>query len=169
MEIKNNYVHDAYTAIFNQDFQKAIDFFKKAIRTNPKNSSLFYKLSITYARNNELNCAIASTKEAISLDSNNKVYHIHLQNLLIKKLAYDAKRALDKNEDVSKYIEELSHFIELDPLQVDLRLILGLIFLSQGDYTKADEQMREIIEIQPNHLSAIEYFSNRSETKKDVH
>jgi tetratricopeptide (TPR) repeat protein len=169
MGIDNKYVHEAYSAIFQQDFKRAIDSFRKAISCSPKNHNLYYKLSITYARNNELIQAIQSIKEAIRLTTNKPSYEFHLQSLLIRQLAFDAREALDKQEDVFPYIETLKQFIEVDPIQLELKWILGLIYVSIGEYTKADEQMNEILKIDPEHSQALHYFENRSEGDQHVH
>jgi tetratricopeptide (TPR) repeat protein len=169
MGIENKYVHEAYSAIFQQDFKRAIDSFQKAISYSPKNHALHYKLSITYARNNELSQAIDSIKEAIRLTDHKPSYDYHLQSLLIRQLALDARRALDAQEDVTPYIEPLQQFIEIDPIQLELKWILGLIYVSIGEHTKADEQMKELLKIDPEHPKALHYFENRSEGDHHVH
>jgi tetratricopeptide (TPR) repeat protein len=169
MEMKNKYVHEAYSAIFQQDFKRATDSFCKAIRIQPKNHALYYKLSITYARNNKLEKAIHSISEAISLSEGNYVYLLHLQTLLIRKVVSEAKSALTKKQDVSKYIPELTKYIELDPLHLELKWIMGLIFLSLGEYTKADEQMEAIIQVDPEHPHALQYIISRSEQDNNDH
>jgi tetratricopeptide (TPR) repeat protein len=167
--IENKYVHEAYTAIFQQDFKRAIDSFKKAIQYTPRNHSLYYKLSITYARNNEIDQAINVIKEAIRLTDETPSYHYHLQSLLIRKLAFEAKEALDEGKDVSTYIEPLHQFITVDPLQLELKWILGLIYFSIGEHTKADAQMNEILDIDPEHQHALDYLNNGSEINNNVH
>jgi tetratricopeptide (TPR) repeat protein len=169
MGIENKYVHEAYSAIFQQDFKRAIDSFQKAIANNPKSHSLYYKLSITYARNNEVNLAIYAIKQAIHLTENNPSYDYHLQSLLIRQLALDAKRALEAQEEVIPFIETLQQFIEIDPIQLELKWILGLIYVSIGEHTKADDQMTEILNIDPVHSKALHYFENRSESDNNVH
>lgn len=169
MGIENKYVHEAYTAIFQQDYKRAIDSFQKAIMYNPRNPSLYYKLSITYARNNEIDQAINVIKEAIQLANETPSYQYHLQSLLIRKLAFEAKEALDEGKDVSLFIESLEQFITVDPLQLELKWILGLIYFSIGEHTKAEVQMNEILDIDPEHQHALHYFSNGSELKNNVH
>jgi Flp pilus assembly protein TadD len=169
MGIENKYVHEAYSAIFQQDFKRAIDSFRKAISYCPKNHNLYYKLSITYARNNELTQAIQSIKEAIRLTTNKPSYEFHLQSLLIRHLAFDAKKALENQDDVLPYIEPLKQFIEVDPIQLELKWILGLIYVNIGEYTKADDQMNELLKIDPEHTKALHYFENRSEGDHHVH
>ena len=169
MKMGNRYVHEAYSAIFQQDYKRAIEAFRKAIRLHPRDHTLFYKLSVTYARNNEIEKSLEAIHEAIKLDMDNESYKLHLMSLEIRKVANEAMNALSENREVAPYVEELQYYVELDPLQLELKWILGLIFFTQGDYTKADELMGEILEIEPNHTHAIQYFKNRSEDKRDVH
>lgn len=169
MGIENKYVHEAYTAIFQQDFKRAIDLFQKAIMYNPRNPTLYYKLSITYARNNEIEQAINVIKEAIRLTDETPAYNYLLQSLLIRKLAFEAKEALDEGKEVEPYIEPLQQFITVDPLQLELKWILGLIYISNGEHTKAEVQMNEILEIDPEHQHVLDYFCNGSGLNNNVH
>lgn len=164
--MKNKYVHEAYSAIFQQDFKRAIDSFRKAIKIHPKNHSLYYKLSITYARNQNLQQAIEAIQQAIHLSPEKPSYLIHLQSLKIKQLAREAKKALENKSDVEPFIEPLLESIELDPLQIELKWILGLIYMYLEDDQKAEEQMLEILKIDPEHNEALHYIKNRSEQKR---
>jgi len=168
MEMKNKYVHEAYSAIFQQDFKRAIDSFQKAIKLQPRNHSLYYKLSITYARNYNLEEAIEAIKKAIQLADQNQSYALHLQALECRKVADDARKALEDENEVEPYIGRLLTCIELDPLQLELKWILAMIYIYQENYKKADEQVSEILNVDPEHEHALEYYKSRSELNNDV-
>ena len=49
-----NQIQKAYESILGHDFEKAIEWFEKAIAEEPNNAAYHYKLSITFARSNKL-------------------------------------------------------------------------------------------------------------------
>lgn len=128
-------IQKAYESILSQDFEKAIEWFEKAITAEPDNAAYHYKLSITYARSNKLSNAIEHAAKATDLEQDNQVYRYHLQVLHARELVDKARRQLStQSEHAERAIFLLKEAIVLDPLTIEAYLILGEAFAFRNDY-----------------------------------
>jgi tetratricopeptide (TPR) repeat protein len=145
-------IQKAYESILSQDFDKAIEWFEKAITAEPHNAAYHYKLSITYARSNKLSNAIEHASEATQLEQDNQVYRYHLQVLHARELVDKARRQLSKeSEHAERAIFLLKEAIVLDPLAIEAYLILGEAFAFRKDYGRAYQTVMEAVRLEPTH------------------
>lgn len=127
MSAGRKYIKDAYQAIYENDFQKAIIAFQKAIDCDPENALYHYKLSITYSREGNMKEAINSAKKACQL-SQNQTYKYHLQILLAKNNVFLAKSKIDTGiltSDIEKMLIQAQKF---DPLNIEAYIVLGIYY-----------------------------------------
>lgn len=145
-------IQKAYESILSQDFDKAIEWFEKAIIAEPNNAAYHYKLSITYARSNKLSNAIEHASKATQLEQDNQVYRYHLQVLHARELVDKARRQLSaQSEHAERAIFLLKEAIVLDPLAIEAYLILGEAFAFRKDYGRAYQTVMEAVRLEPNH------------------
>ncbi|NEW06048.1 hypothetical protein GK047_08505 [Paenibacillus sp. SYP-B3998] len=147
-----NQIQKAYESILGHDFEKAIEWFEKAIAAEPYNAAYHYKLSITYARSNKLQKAIEHAIIAVDLKENNEAYHYHLQVLRARELAEMAQKQLEvKSEHAERAIFLLKEAIALDPLAIETYLILAEAFANRQDYSRAYQTVMEAVSLEPHH------------------
>ncbi|MZQ84432.1 tetratricopeptide repeat protein [Paenibacillus sp. 5J-6] len=145
-------IQKAYESILSQDFEKAIEWFEKAITAEPNNAAYHYKLSITYARSNKLSNAIEHASKATQLEQDNQVYRYHLQVLHARELVGKARKQLStQSEHAERAIFLLKEAIVLDPLAIEAYLILGEAFAFRKDYGRAYQTVMEAVRLEPNH------------------
>ncbi|MBA2942310.1 hypothetical protein HZF08_28975 [Paenibacillus sp. CGMCC 1.16610] len=145
-------IQKAYESILSQDFEKAIEWFEKAIIAEPDNAAYHYKLSITYGRSNKLSNAIEHASIATQLEQENQVYRYHLQVLHARELVDKARRQLStESEHAERAIFLLKEAIVLDPLTIEAYLILGEAFAFRNDYGRAYQTVMEAVRLEPNH------------------
>ncbi|NOU99180.1 tetratricopeptide repeat protein [Paenibacillus planticolens] len=145
-------IQKAYESILSQDFEKAIEWFEKAIAAEPNNAAYHYKLSITYARGNKLSSAIEHAVEAAQLEQDNEAYRYHLQVLHARELVERAQRHLStQTEHAERAIFLLKEAIVLDPLAIEAYLILGEAFAFRNDYGRAHQTVADALRLEPNH------------------
>ncbi|MDD9267670.1 tetratricopeptide repeat protein [Paenibacillus sp. GCM10023248] len=148
-------IQKAYESILVQDFDKAIEWFEKAIAAEPNNAAYHYKLSITFARSNKLMQAIEHATRAAQLEEDNEAYRYHVQVLHARELVEKAQKALTtETEHAERAIFLLKEAIVLDPLAIEAYLILGEAFAFRQDYGRAYQTVLEALRLEPNHEQA---------------
>ncbi|RTE10432.1 tetratricopeptide repeat protein [Paenibacillus whitsoniae] len=147
-----NQIQKAYESILGHDFEKAIEWFEKAIAQDPSNADYHYKLSITYARGNKLAKAVEHASIAVQLAGDNETYAYHLQMLHARELVEEARKHLNPEAAHSeRAIFLLKEAITLDPLAIGAYLILGEAFALRGDYTRAYQAAMDAVRLEPHH------------------
>jgi tetratricopeptide (TPR) repeat protein len=142
----------AYESILGSDFEKAIEWFEKAIALEPNHAGYHYKLSITYARSNKLQKALAHAVRAVDLEPNHEIYEFHLQTLYARDKVLQAEKLLNPlNERQDMAIALLKEAIILDPLTIEAYLILGAAYASRQEYRQALYAVNEAIRLDPLH------------------
>jgi tetratricopeptide (TPR) repeat protein len=142
----------AYESILGSDFEKAIEWFEKAIALEPDYADYHYKLSITYARSNKLEKALNRAKHAVRLEPDNESYRFHLQYLYAREKVQQAEKLLNPiNERLDMAIALLKEAIILDPLAIEAYLILGAAYASRQEYHQALSAVNEVLRLDPLH------------------
>jgi len=148
------FLKEAYHAIFQNDFQKAIEAFKKAINCEPTNASYYYKLSITYSRNGNMNQAIEAAQKACEYQPQQQTYRYHLQILQSKNLMLVANDLIQKNPYNSEIEGLLLQSKKLDPLNIQSYLLLGIYYGENNLLDQAIKEFNLIFNIEPFHKQA---------------
>ncbi|MEB3101291.1 tetratricopeptide repeat protein [Ferviditalea candida] len=148
-------IQKAYESILDNDFEQAIEWFEQAVAREPENADYHYKISITYARSNKLNKALAHAHTASELAAGNEEYRFHLQNLQALEMARLAEQRLQHSSgQPDAAISLLKRAIALDPLCVDAHILLGIAYKHNGDYDLAAEAVKEALKLDPQHQTA---------------
>ncbi|GAB7387545.1 hypothetical protein BSNK01_13820 [Bacillaceae bacterium] len=158
------YLQQAYNAIFRRDFALAISWFKKAIECEPNNPSYYYALSVTCARNNRLEEAIAAAKKALQLKPNYKLYHYHLDMLYSRQYCYQAMRCMERKASWNDCLLLLRKAIRLDPLNERAYLFLAMIEHKRGRIKQAIDALHEVLKLEPYHKEAKDLLDKYSKS-----
>lgn len=154
MNAGKEFIKEAYRAIFQKDYQRAIDLFKKAISRDEKNPTFYYKLSVTYARNNNLKEAMDAIKQALALCPQDIVYQQHMEMLRGRLLAKEAWIQMEKGVEAEHIYPLLEESIHLDPINSQTRLLYAWLLKEQGKRKDGMKVLKELLAIDPWHKEA---------------
>ena len=160
------FLKEAYHAIFQNDFQKAIEAFKKAIECEPNNASYYYKLSITYSRNGNIKEALNAAQKAHELEPTSQKYLYHFQIIHSKDLVLNAASRMKKGLLDDETIEMLKLSKKLDPLNTEAYILLGMLYGEKGLLTLALKQFTHVLNLDPFHQqvrSLRDYYMNKNQ------
>ncbi|WP_442601075.1 tetratricopeptide repeat protein [Paenibacillus sp. KN14-4R] len=155
------HIKKAYESLLLSDFEAAIDWFHKAIQSDPHNASLYYRLSITYFRSNKLMKAGQYAHQAALLEPDNEVYRLHVERLQAQELVKQAQLGLDGSaESAYTAILLITQALEWDPLLFEGYLLLAEAYVELNDYYPAINAIKEALKLEPEHELAQELLYN---------
>jgi tetratricopeptide (TPR) repeat protein len=147
-------IKKALESILNNDFEQAIQWFEHAIDYEPDNASYHFRMSITCARSGKLDKAISHAQTAVKLDGQQD-YKDHLRHLEAVQLVRQAERRLNQPvPERFECIQMLEQAVRLDPLCLEAHLLLGAVYMEQGQFEQASEALHEVLRLNPNYESA---------------
>lgn len=168
------WVKEAYDAILEGDFERAIACFERAIALDPGCASHHYKLSVTCSRSGRLKRALQAANQAVRLAPTDEGYRQQLNHVkaLISmsqaKEQLDALKQEDKAESLRAAIRLLQNAVELDPLSTSAYLMLAAVFEEAGRSREALAAVEEALHLDPSHPEAAA-FAARLGGKKLLH
>lgn len=144
-----DYLKKAYRSIYNNDFEGAISWFEQALAIEPDHADIHYRCSITCARSNRLDKAIAHARLAVALMPAQEEYKLHFDRMQAKELTQLAKKRLDSSANSSSQesssssaVSLLKRAVQLDPLSVDTQVWLAIAYAETGQYASALKALR---------------------------
>lgn len=147
------YVQEAYHCILQNDFERAIECFEMAIAAQPDRPDYYFRCSVTYARSNRMEQALAYARKAVQMAPAQQEYVLHLHALEAKQFTEQARKELDgvKNDTEArgKAIKLLEKATSLDPLCGDAFVLLALIYEEIHEYKCALKALNEAITLYP--------------------
>jgi len=132
----------AVQAFKSQDFTKAIDLFKKAVKEQDSDAVSWYMLGNAYLKKGKNKEAIKALEKAVNLEPKNPLSHVGLA------FAYMLTR------DTSKAAATAKETLLLDPKNTDAHFILGQVALWNGSYDIAFERAKRVIDLDPANAQA---------------
>ncbi|RCX23293.1 tetratricopeptide repeat protein [Fontibacillus phaseoli] len=147
-----DYLKKAYRSIYENDFEQAIQWFEQALTLEPDNGDIHYRCSITCARSNRLEKAMAHARLAAAIAPLQEEYKLHFDRLQSKELTNMAKRLLEGDSaessvNKSKIAEPASRLlvraVQLDPLSVEAQVWLAIAYAELEQYESALQAVRE--------------------------
>lgn len=163
MSSGKTYLKEAFNAILQNDFQRAIDSFNKAIECEPDNPSYYYKLSITYSRNGDIKEALKAAEIAHRLQPKAQTYLYHMQILQAKNMVLQSAKSIETGDLSEENETMLIQAKKLDPLNIDAYLLLGIYYGEKGLLNLALKEFNLVLNLEPFHQKARhlkEYYIN---------
>ncbi len=144
--VKLNPKDDAYINMgksynYKGEYDKALEYFQKAIELNPKNDDAYSGMGVSYYQQKEYDIAIESYQKAIELNPKNDNGYLIIGGSYYNKEEYD--RALE-------YFQKA---IELSPKNDNAYGAMGVYYNNKGEYDKAIEYFQKAIELNPKSYS----------------
>ena len=121
-----------------QEYEKAIDYFKKAATIEPGNAKILFNYGIALRDAGKFEDAIDAFKKSLLKDPNNT------ETLDCLAHAYMGAGDQDKAAEVFKTS------LKINPNQAETQSNLGSAYQAQGELSKAEEFYREALRLNPN-------------------
>lgn len=151
----NPQIQKAYESILSHDFERAIEWFERAVAEQPDNAAYHFSLSITYARSNKLAKAVAHAEEACRLDPQARNYALHLNTLKSRQLMQEAEKQLHEDSlQLAEAVRLLEEAVKRDALSVEALVMLALAYGKQKRFKEAEEALKEALRLEPHHKEA---------------
>ena len=131
-----------YNAGNNEEYDRAISFYLRAIELDPDYAKAYYNMGIAYADQGNTAKEIESYKKAIELDPDDAA------------ACYNLGNTYKDQGNLTKAIELWEKAIEVDPDLAAAYYNLGIAYYGQGNYTKAIELYEKAIELKPDYANA---------------
>lgn len=147
-------IKKAYASILESDFERAIEWFERAVRLDPDNAAYHYKLSVTYARSNRLGKAIEHARTAARLHPDNESYRYHAGTLEAKQLLQDAEKHIEGHIQPHIAVNLLKQAILLDPLLIEAYLLLAVAYGELEEFGPALQAAKDAVKLDPQHAEA---------------
>lgn len=147
-----------------EDLQVGIKHLKQAIKIDEKLADPYTWLTYAYFRNNEKKKALEVGKKAVHLDPNNPIAHYFLG------AAYGF--GSDKSFDAQGQLRALACYkrcIELEPRYQPARMLVGLLYISHGQYSDALPHLEQAVEIELSGRSAYVKFTGSQSLLGGLH
>ena len=128
----------------NEEYNEAIDAFKRAISIDPNDETVHNSLGIAYYSTQDYEAAIDAFKEAISIDPNDETVHNSLG------IAYYS------TQDYEAAIDAFKAGISLNPQLERLHANLGWTYFQVKELNEAERAAEEALKIDPNYEFARE-------------
>lgn len=119
------------------NYEKAGDFFLKALKSDEKNSEYAYNLASAYFLKGWLDEALKYFTKAIALSPKNIDYHYSLAYLYYQKQQFD------------KANMEINSIKEIDPNHQMSKVLSALLTAQKGDLINAKSQLEELVKLNP--------------------
>lgn len=136
-----------------EQYDQAIECFKKAIEINPGDSHYYAGVGFAYNRQRKYDEAIKWLKKGIEINPRDSNCYAYL-GLAYRSLTYSVRPQYDQA------IECFKKALEINPRDSQCYIGLGFSYKNKGDYEKALTSFKKAIELKPrNPVSCSEVFS----------
>ncbi|MCF6159561.1 MAG: tetratricopeptide repeat protein [wastewater metagenome] len=123
-------------------FEMAIDEYKKAVASDPKDLESSVRLGIAYVKQGLLDHAVEALSRAARFDTSEGVAHFNLGLVLMKKGLLD------------EAISQVKKSIKINRSNPEARCVLGGLYIQKGLYNKAIKECREALKISDTYADA---------------
>jgi tetratricopeptide (TPR) repeat protein len=148
-------LRQAYDAIYQGDFESAIFWFGQAIAIDPENAAYHYKGSITCARSGKLSLALTYALRSVELSPNDSTYQLNLRVIMGKQKILEARNLLSLPvPDIENSLEQLKEAVLFDPLSLEAKLLLGIVYRMKKEFKLAISSLRDALLLEPGQEEA---------------
>jgi choline-sulfatase len=124
--------------VVDQDPQKAIEYWQKALRISPEDNKIHHRLALGFKRIGEIDKSIVEEQVALKIDPEMQEALIALAETLI---------SLNKPQEALSYLQKS---LELDPRNATAAYQTGNVYLRLGNLTQAASYFEKSIQYNPS-------------------
>jgi tetratricopeptide (TPR) repeat protein len=115
----------------NQWAEKAREFFKKVLDSNPKNLEVKTKMAMTFLSASPMQ-GVLMLREVLAEDPKNELALLNMGMLSIQSGQHD------------KAVERLEELVKINPSHAQGQLLLGIALMNTGDKARAKQQFEKV-------------------------
>jgi tetratricopeptide (TPR) repeat protein len=135
---------------------KAVDEYKAAVKADPSSSFLASALAELYARTGDIREAIAEAQDVISRDPDNLDARRLLGRIYLRSIGdLQGGSQSDTETILHLALEQYEQIVHLDPTSIEDHLLLGRLYRLNNQTTKAEEEFRTAVKLQPSSEDAV--------------
>ena len=135
-------------------FQKAVDFYKQALKLDPSATFLLEELTDLYVQGNQLKSAVTEAESLLSQDPNNLAARRMLGRIYTRSIS-DAQQNKIDEAMLKKAIEQYQIITSKDPSDVESWLTLGRLERVAKDSVEAEKAFKKVLDIDQNNEDAL--------------
>ena len=152
--------------LINQNYDKAIESFKKYIESNPDDINGYIKISEAYHESDQQNEAFKYINKALEITPSNQNAIALKNNIQVKRLSNQINQEKIKNRyleigtqhfrerNFQKAIESIKKHIELNPNDIHGYMTIAVAFQELGNYEEAFKNFNLALNIDPDFIPA---------------
>jgi tetratricopeptide (TPR) repeat protein len=153
-------------------YDKAVDFYKEALKADPSATFLLEELTDLYVQGNQLKSAIAEAEDLLSQNPDNLAARRMLARIYMRSIG-DPQQPGKMNEDMlRKSIEQYGIITAKDPKDLESWLTLGRLDRSVKNSVDAEKAFKKALEIEADNEDALTglalVYSDVGDTKNMV-
>jgi tetratricopeptide (TPR) repeat protein len=138
---------------------KAIDFYKEALRLDPSATFLSEELTELYIQSGQLSKAVTDAEEMIKRNPDNLDARRVLARIYIKMVGDPQTGKTDENM-LKKAIEQFKVIVDKDKNDQESRLILARLYNWAHNSVDAEKAYKAILEVEPDNEEALTGLAN---------
>ncbi len=138
---------------------KAIDFYKEALKLDPSATFLSEELTELYIQSGQLSKAVTDAEEMIKRNPDNLDARRVLARIYIKLVGDPQTGKTDENM-LKKAIEQFKVIVEKDKNDQESRLILARLYNWSHNSVDAEKTYKAILEVEPDNEEALTGLAN---------
>ena len=150
---------------------KAIQYFKDALKADPKASATYEELTDLYLALNRTADATALAQEALKQDPENVNAHRMLGRVYFSQISKGTQNQIDEKA-LRLAMQEFQKVTEKDPKDVESWVTLGRLYAGSNDTTNAEKAYNAALAVEPDNEEALTglamVYGNLGETAKAI-
>lgn len=133
---------------------KAIDFYKEALRLDPSASFLSEELTDLYIQSGQLNRAVTEAEALLKANPDNLDARRVLGRIYTRLIGDAQTNKVDDNM-VKKSIEQYKVIVEKDKNDLESRVVLGRLYRMAHNSVDAEKVYKAVLEVEPDNEEAL--------------
>ncbi len=133
---------------------QAIQEYRLAIENDPESSYLNEGLAELYAKTGRIRDAVLEAQDILKRDPDNLEAHKLLGRIYLRSMG-DMQAGTQSQEVLKLAIDQFEQIVRLEPKSVDNHLLLGRLYRLNNEMSKAEEEFKAAIQLQPDSEEAV--------------
>ncbi|HUI58184.1 MAG TPA: tetratricopeptide repeat protein [Bryobacteraceae bacterium] len=153
------------------DVDKAIQYYKEALKADPKAGAVFDELTDLYLTINRQGDAMSLAQEVLKQDPDNVAAHRMLGRIYAAAIARGPQGQID-DRSLQKALQEYQKVTEKDPKDVESWIMLGKLYGTTNNAPEAEKAYNTALALEPDNEEALTglamIYGNMGDTAKAI-